>query len=230
MPRILIAGASGGIGSASARAFARKGYEVFAGCHTPIAVQKIEEIGNPKIVPVTLDVETPDPERIPDNLSIVLNCAGLAPLPDLEALETAHQNPTWWFQHLATTAMGAVFLANAAREKMLWGSLYVSLTSDLALTNQSRHEGLHGGLYAYRAGRAALNACLLALGHDLHPYGINVIALSPGWVRTRMGGPFAPIHADDAGVRICQTLMNHLAFTPEECTTLIDINGDPLDW
>jgi NAD(P)-dependent dehydrogenase (short-subunit alcohol dehydrogenase family) len=61
-----------------------------------------------------------------------------------------------------------------------------------------------GGLYAYRASKAAVNAIMRSMAIDLGKHhGIAATALHPGWVRTDMGGPRADIDAPEsaAGMR-----------------------------
>lgn len=50
-----------------------------------------------------------------------------------------------------------------------------------------------GGIYAYRASKAGVNAIMKSMSIDLKERGITAIALHPGWVRTEMGGPKADI-------------------------------------
>ncbi|MEZ4289768.1 MAG: SDR family NAD(P)-dependent oxidoreductase [Myxococcota bacterium] len=49
-----------------------------------------------------------------------------------------------------------------------------------------------GGLYQYRSTKAALNAITVGLALDLAAEDFRVVALHPGLVQTRMGGPDAP--------------------------------------
>jgi NAD(P)-dependent dehydrogenase (short-subunit alcohol dehydrogenase family) len=60
-----------------------------------------------------------------------------------------------------------------------------------------------GGIYAYRTSKAALNMLMQNLAPDLAPRGIVTAAFCPGWIRTRMGGPTAPLEAPPsiAGLR-----------------------------
>jgi NAD(P)-dependent dehydrogenase (short-subunit alcohol dehydrogenase family) len=44
------------------------------------------------------------------------------------------------------------------------------------------------GAYYYRSTKAALNAVMEGLTHELRPKGVGVLILHPGWVQTRMGG------------------------------------------
>lgn len=57
-------------------------------------------------------------------------------------------------------------------------------------------EGL-GGPFAYSMSKAALNALTLILSREL-PNNVKVNALSPGWVKTQMGGPNAPRTPEEA--------------------------------
>jgi NAD(P)-dependent dehydrogenase (short-subunit alcohol dehydrogenase family) len=45
-----------------------------------------------------------------------------------------------------------------------------------------------GGIYAYRASKAGVNAIMKSMSIDLRDRGITAVALHPGWVRTDMGG------------------------------------------
>jgi NAD(P)-dependent dehydrogenase (short-subunit alcohol dehydrogenase family) len=60
-----------------------------------------------------------------------------------------------------------------------------------------------GGEYAYRSSKAALNMVGKTLALDLARRGITVVSISPGWVRTDMGGEDAPLAAETSvrGVR-----------------------------
>ena len=55
-----------------------------------------------------------------------------------------------------------------------------------------------GGMYIYRSSKTALNQVVKSLSVDLKPMGITVISLHPGWVKTDMGGPNAPVQIDES--------------------------------
>jgi NAD(P)-dependent dehydrogenase (short-subunit alcohol dehydrogenase family) len=55
------------------------------------------------------------------------------------------------------------------------------------------HEGLSAGGYpAYRVSKAALNALTQLMAADLGGGNVPAYAMTPGWVRTEMGGAGSP--------------------------------------
>jgi NAD(P)-dependent dehydrogenase (short-subunit alcohol dehydrogenase family) len=55
-----------------------------------------------------------------------------------------------------------------------------------------------GGHELYRASKAALNSLTRSLSASLGERHITVLTLHPGWVRTDMGGPGAPLSVQDS--------------------------------
>ena len=55
-----------------------------------------------------------------------------------------------------------------------------------------------GGMYIYRSSKTGLNQVVKSLSVDLKPKGITVVSLHPGWVKTDMGGPNAPVSIDES--------------------------------
>jgi NAD(P)-dependent dehydrogenase (short-subunit alcohol dehydrogenase family) len=94
-------------------------------------------------------------------------------------------------QTLAVNLTGPLLLSQAAipaMRKNRYGRI-VNVSTDMAA-----HEGaLDAGDYtSYRVSKAALNALTRLMAADLRGTNILVNAMSPGWVRTAMGGPGAP--------------------------------------
>ena len=65
-----------------------------------------------------------------------------------------------------------------------------------------------GGYYAYRASKSALNMITKSLAVDLDKFGINVIALHPGWVKTDMGGQNALLEVQQSVEHMINTIKN----------------------
>ena len=55
-----------------------------------------------------------------------------------------------------------------------------------------------GGMYIYRSSKSGLNQVMKSLSIDLKAYGITVVSLHPGWVKTDMGGANAPVSIDES--------------------------------
>jgi NAD(P)-dependent dehydrogenase (short-subunit alcohol dehydrogenase family) len=94
-------------------------------------------------------------------------------------------------QTLETNLTGALALSQAAiplMRKHRYGRI-VNVSSDMGA-----HAGglVSGGYLAYRVSKAALNAMSRVMAADLRGTNILVNAMSPGWVRTDMGGRSAP--------------------------------------
>jgi NAD(P)-dependent dehydrogenase (short-subunit alcohol dehydrogenase family) len=83
---------------------------------------------------------------------------------------------------LAPLALAEAFADQVAASQMKVIALQSSRMGSIA-DNDS------GGMYAYRASKAALNAVGKSLSNDLKSKGVVVLVLHPGWVRTDMGGP-----------------------------------------
>lgn len=84
-----------------------------------------------------------------------------------------------------------------------------------------------GGYYAYRASKAALNMIAKGLAVDLAGRGVIVVTLHPGWVRTRMGGPSAPVTPEQC-VAGQQALFARLA--PFDTGKFFNYDGSPIPW
>jgi len=50
-----------------------------------------------------------------------------------------------------------------------------------------------GGSLPYRSSKAAVNMVMRTVSIDLAPRGITSVVINPGWVKTDMGGPSAPL-------------------------------------
>ena len=68
--------------------------------------------------------------------------------------------------------------------------------------------GAGGGQYPYRTSKAALNMVTRSLSIDLAPFGIGVLSIHPGWVRTDMGGPHAKLSPEESIHGVLKVLEN----------------------
>ncbi len=84
-----------------------------------------------------------------------------------------------------------------------------------------------GGDYAYAASKAALNIMTRALAAELAPEEITVIAITPGWVRTEMGGSEATLSPAES-VRGILSVAARL--TPKDAGRFLDYQGEEQPW
>jgi len=84
-----------------------------------------------------------------------------------------------------------------------------------------------GGYYGYRESKAGLNMFVRSLAADLRGDGFTCVVLSPGWVRTDMGGEQAPLSPTQS-VTGMRTVISDL--TPERTGRFINHDGTPIPW
>ncbi|MCZ6696168.1 MAG: SDR family oxidoreductase [Acidobacteria bacterium] len=84
-----------------------------------------------------------------------------------------------------------------------------------------------GGSYAYRISKAALNMISKNLSHDLRSAGIISAVLHPGWVRTDMGGPQGRMSVEESVGGLIRTL-DSLAM--KQSGGFFDYAGKPAPW
>lgn len=78
---------------------------------------------------------------------------------------------------------------------------------------------------AYAASKAALNMVSRTMAFELKGQGVTVVALTPGWVKTRMGGPQAEISPEESAKDIAATVKK---LTIEKTALLMDREGQVL--
>jgi NAD(P)-dependent dehydrogenase (short-subunit alcohol dehydrogenase family) len=83
------------------------------------------------------------------------------------------------------------------------------------------------GDLAYRVSKAALNKLMQGIGAELQPRGIAVACLRPGWVRTDMGGPGAPLEIGDSAADLVAVVDG---LRPAERVAYLDRDGRSLAW
>ena len=77
------------------------------------------------------------------------------------------------------------------------GGNFVAVSSGLGAVTD-----MGAGFTGYRLSKAAQNALVRVLHAELHPTGVRVNAVCPGWCRTDMGGPQADRSVDQGAASI----------------------------
>ncbi|MDJ0448971.1 SDR family oxidoreductase [Methylocystis sp. JR02] len=79
----------------------------------------------------------------------------------------------------------------------------------------------------YRLSKAGLNKIVQCLADDLKPEGVAVISMHPGWVRTDMGGPDAPVGVEESAAGIIGVVER---LTLADTRRFVDYKGAEIDW
>jgi NAD(P)-dependent dehydrogenase (short-subunit alcohol dehydrogenase family) len=171
---------------------------VFAGCRHPeqaAALQSLAAVHEGRLTMMELDVtheETIDASQEivssqTEVLDLLFNNAATNPGDETIATLSAET----LLHTFRVNAAGPMLVAQRYLDLLQTASSpkIVNVSSEAgSISRMQRHRG-----YAYYASKAALNMLTRALAWDLGPAGVIVIAIHPGWVRTDMGGPQAPL-------------------------------------
>ena len=125
-------------------------------------------------------------------IDIVINNAGVGSTKQyFEAV-----SPKPWLEVLKVNLIAPLMITQSIINNVKKGSdkkIYF-LSSQLG----SIGDNASGGMYIYRSSKTGLNQVVKSLSVDLKPQGITVVSLHPGWVKTDMGGPNAPVSIDES--------------------------------
>ena len=91
----------------------------------------------------------------------------------------------------------------------------------------SIQEYLDVQVYPYRCSKTALNMAMKSLSVDLKDTGILILALHPGWVKTRMGGENAPIDTKTCVEVMAKTLEG---LTEKDHGGFLSYDNTPIQW
>lgn len=84
-----------------------------------------------------------------------------------------------------------------------------------------------GGYYPYRCSKTALNMITKSLSIDLSADKIMVVSIHPGWVKTDLGGPNAPLDVETSVSGILNTIQS---LTENNNGGFIQYDGKVLAW
>lgn len=220
MKKVLIIGASRGIGLEMSKQLCHQGNDVTATVRDPSNAQVIEYFGA-KIL--TLDVSNSHSVSEfakalkHETWDLVVYVAGVFG-PRTDASQPV--DVQFFDQVMHTNVLGAMQLIThlAPLIKPQTGQFVFisSLMASMKATDSS-----HG--WIYKASKAALNMCVKSASVS-YP-NICMISISPGWVKTDMGGEFAPLTPSQSVKGILATIEN---LTLKDSGRFFNYNGESL--
>ena len=226
---VLITGANRGLGLEFARQYSTAGWQVLATARQPEAASDLKALGD-QVRLLPLDVTKPESVRAlataldKQPIDLLINNAGQGvgldggkSLTDIDLKEFASV--------LDVNMLGPVRVTQALMPNLRKGSgkMIVGISSVLGSIGANED----GGFYGYRESKAALGMFLHSLAAELKKEGFICVAIHPGWVKTDMGGPNAPLTPEEsvAGVR---KVLDGLK--PENTGQFLSYKGTQIPW
>jgi NAD(P)-dependent dehydrogenase (short-subunit alcohol dehydrogenase family) len=179
---IVVTGASTGMGAATARELARRGFHVLAGVRRDVDADALRGDGiEPHILDITVESDVAaiaervanDPQGLP--LRALINNAGVAINAPVEALPVAE-----WRRQFEVNLFGHVAMIQALMPSLLRSSGTVvnisSIGGKVALPTYP----------AYAGSKFALEALSDSLRREVSGLGVKVVVIEPGAVKTAM--------------------------------------------
>jgi NAD(P)-dependent dehydrogenase (short-subunit alcohol dehydrogenase family) len=234
--RVLITGASRGLGLEFTRQYLAAGSEVIATCRRPATATGLQSLrADPRLRIEALDVTDHAAvealaRRLSDlTIDVLINNAGdIGPrdpgVTRLHEQQFGTVNYAEWRRVLEVNTLAPVKVAEAFLPQLLAGRerKLVFISSQTGSNSEGRHAVL-----AYCSSKAALNKIVGMLATTLAAQGVICAALCPGHVKTELGGAGAVLEPAEsiAGLRAVIA-----GLTPADTGCYRDWNGRTIAW
>ena len=195
MSSVLITGANRGLGLEFAAEYAADGWQVFAACRSSAGAEQLKDLARKtgdRVSVFAMDVtDMASIRKVAMQLNdatidVLINNAGIG---GPRGQTTGNVDYEAWAHVFDVNTMGPLRVLEAFTEQLARSErkLVATITSGMG----SIGDNASGGSIAYRSSKTAVNMVMRSAAIDLGPRHITCVLLSPGWVKTDMGGPGA---------------------------------------
>jgi NAD(P)-dependent dehydrogenase (short-subunit alcohol dehydrogenase family) len=218
MPTVLITGANRGIGLEFARQYSEEGWQVVA-----TARESSGDLDATNVRVEKLDLSDPDAvsafsAKIDEPLDLFVANAGTNHPMNTDGPQNARD----WQTMMMVNTIAPYQLGNALLPRMSRGGKMIAISSGMGSIGENG-----GGWIPYRTSKAALNMAWSCLALEAKAHGVTCVLLSPGWVKTRMGGGGAEITAEES-VTAMRRLIERL--TIDDTGHFLRRSGSKIPW
>ena len=233
----LITGANRGLGLEFTKQILQSGHNVYAACRNLNDIDELDLLSNEyknKLIIVNLDINDHDSilklsEQLKGiSIDVMINNAGtIGPLPYFENTFKQHYGTIdydVWSDVFKTNLFGPVKMAetflenikNGSDKKMIFISSVVGSIADD-----------HQKAFAYATSKTALNKSVALLADILKENEIKLLAMCPGYVKTRMNGGGADLEPQES---IAGMLKQIEKLDIESSGSFVRYNGERINW
>ena len=222
MPTILITGAGRGLGLELARQYGADGWRVIGTVRK--AVPELKETGAELLLAdVTNVAEVRDLSRKlkGEPIDLLFCNAGII---GKRGMALGSFDYPEWEKVLRVNLLGAAAVIEALVDNVAASERKTVAVMSSRLGSIAETSGM---TLPYATSKAALNLLAKGLAETLRPRGVTVVALSPGWVQTDMGGQGAPL-APETSVRGLRKVLAGLK--REDSGKFFSHDGSQIPW
>ena len=233
----LVTGANRGLGLEFTKQILQSGHNVYAACRNLNDIDELDLLSNEyknKLIIVNLDINDHDSilklsEQLKGiSIDVMINNAGtIGPLPYFENTFKQHYGTIdydVWSDVFKTNLFGPVKMAetflenikNGSDKKMIFISSVVGSIADD-----------HQKAFAYATSKTALNKSVALLADILKENEIKLLAMCPGYVKTRMNGGGADLEPQES---IAGMLKQIDKLDIESSGSFVRYNGERINW
>jgi len=228
MNTALVIGASRGLGLAMAEEYLKRGWRVIATVRgeMPTKLNNLWEAHGKNLEIEQLDINKPDQltalrARLEGRkIDLLFVNAGVGNDPQTTIGEVSTEEFRYVMETNALSPMRAI----ESLQHLVPGTGVIAVMSS-GLGSVANNES--GGYEIYRASKASLNTFMRSFAARHAGDKRAMLVIAPGWVRTDMGGPGAPLEISDSIPRVVDVITAH---TGKPGVRYLDYQGKTVPW